>query len=286
MPANSIFEELSDEELAYENDPGAHEAVQDQNQPEPTPGPVTEPDSTVQSETVQTDSTEQASSYEGTPPKNEYVEKDVYDNLRKGLDSERIRRKETETELRQLREDMARMKGRMEGQGYDVDEDAQDVEVDPVEQLREEHAKTEAEVFRLRLTAMESQFEAKHPDYAQARDHYLETTKKSMTARGYNEDEIAQAIQQDVTTMINRAVESGTNPAQSLYDAAQVMGFQPKTRDAEEKAQQIETVQTHTQPDVQGSAPRGELTVEAAAEMSELELANLTPEQERRLWGG
>jgi len=78
-----------------------------------------------------------------------------------------------------------------------------------------------------RVREGEAAFEAANPDYKAAANHAWSTKQAQLSAQGYGPNEIQSMIQQEAYTMAQRSIEVGVNPAQSVYDLAKTMGYQP-----------------------------------------------------------
>ncbi len=144
----------------------------------------------------------------------------------------------------------------------------------------------------------EAEFAAENPDYGNAIGFLRSQRVKQLEAMGYtNPAEINFIIGNDVTAMAQRARQTGQNFGEMLYRQAQVVGYQKGAAGTPAPAAPA-AVQAPTPtppiPDVAarvaaaqrgaemagglggaGSAPRGELTPQALASMSDAEFASM-----------
>jgi len=259
-----MHEELTAEELEYETE---------------ETGPAEEP---VEE---QVEAAEEAPAEE---PVDEAVPRSRYDEIHRAMDSERARRKEAEARIAEMQQQLARLDERTRILGGEEIEP--EVEVDPLERVQEETRTLREELAQQKMVAelnhMESSYSQENPDYREARDMYFDRVKAQLTARGYDEGEIRQRIAEEVRDIVDRARSAGANPAAKIFEMAQAIGFASSAKGATEKVERISRASKPTASNVSGSVPRGELTPETAADLTEAEIANLTPDQERAMWGG
>lgn len=53
---------------------------------------------------------------------------------------------------------------------------------------------------------------------------------------GYNEPQVIQLLESEEAAIVERAFLSGENPAKKFYEIAKALGYQPKAKEAEKKA--------------------------------------------------
>ena len=130
------------------------------------------------------------------------------------------------------------------------------------------------------------------PQYAEAMAHLRNTRLQQLAILGKSGADVQLAMQNDVTAMANEARRLGMNFGQMLYDMSKSVGYQPKAApargssrscitsadewgEAPNGAQRLATAQRGADMAVglgaAGAAPRGELTPQALAEMSDAE---------------
>ena len=132
------------------------------------------------------------------------------------------------------------------------------------------------------------------PQYAEAMAHLRNTRLQQLAILGKSGVDVQLAMQNDVTAMANEARRLGMNFGQMLYDMSKSVGYQPKAAPAAAAApavpalpvptngaaapngaQRLATAQRGADMAVglgaAGAAPRGELTPQALAEMSDAE---------------
>lgn len=267
-------EEMTPEELEYEK---AELGMTEETPEEPTEG--------VQEE-EQTEEVRAEEEVKEEEP--EVIPAEQYKNVRGALDEERTRRKESEKRLRDLEQKLARMEGMVKGAG--LEEEEQQEEIDPIEATQKELAEIKARQEQMdmanRLNTMESEFAKQNSEYEAAKQFYFDKLVGNFKARGYTEEDVQRGLQQDVQDIVNRSLQNGANPAEKIFELAKTFGYQPKGTQATEKVRNISTAQQPSASRVTGSAPKGELTAEQIAELSEAEIANLPEETVRRAFGG
>lgn len=136
---------------------------------------------------------------------------------------------------------------------------------------------------------MESEFKATVPDYDDAVGHIRQARVDELKAYGWDDQRIVAQIAQDANSVYDSAKRLGMNPAQLLYQLAQQRGYKPRPK-VDEAAAQVEALAT-AQKQTQGlgsggSRQAGRLTVSQIAEMSEAEVAKLSPDEIARAFGG
>ena len=77
---------------------------------------------------------------------------------------------------------------------------------------------------RLLLTR-EQNFRTQKPDYDAATDHLKTARANSLRAIGFTDDQIAQAIANDVFQVTTQALNAGRDPAQAFYDMSVAYGY-------------------------------------------------------------
>ena len=132
----------------------------------------------------------------------------------------------------------------------------------------------------------EADFAAGTPDYGAAIGFLREQRVRQLNAMGYtNPAEVNAMIGNDVTAMAHHARRSGQNFGEMLYKQAQVMGYQaaapaaasPAAPAAPDVAARVAAAQRGAEMagglGGAGSAPKGELTPQSLANMTEAEFA-------------
>lgn len=129
-----------------------------------------------------------------------------------------------------------------------------------------------------RIQEAERQFTQEHPDYPKAFEHIKEQRLKQYQILGMDESNWGQ----EAASYIQRAVQSGTNPAAMVYELAKEMGYTPETSDPEpkqeakaevkslkEQAQKIQAAKSLS--GASGSQPKGEIQDMEAADVDNLD---------------
>lgn len=152
-----------------------------------------------------------------------------------------------------------------------------------------------AQVAELRNWAYGQEVEAAKevPDYADAMGYLKNTRLQQLTELGYSGADVERMMQQDVTAMAMRARETGKNFGQMLYGMARATGYQQKAAPAaapsalaqvnggapaaptpnQRVATAMRGAEMSTSLGAAGTAPRGELTPQALAEMSDADFS-------------
>lgn len=129
----------------------------------------------------------------------------------------------------------------------------------------------------------EQQFMAQKADYNDAIRFLQETRTRELTSQGYDPVAARQQMSRDAMGIYQAAQQMGMNPAEMAYMRAQSLGYTPKQAQNEaKKVEALAKAQEQTSGISGSGAPqKGKLTLQALAEMSEKELAEI-PEQEIR----
>lgn len=162
---------------------------------------------------------------------------------------ERRQRQQAEGELRELRENFARLDERLNHiQQATQKEEAPSKDEDPVAYLEHENRKLQERLKPLeegqtnqreyaeyqqavnevqsRTQAYETQFAAEHPDYHDAVDFIQKRQIEHYKIMGVTDPmHMNQMLQRDALTMANNAMANGQNPAEVAYNLAKFHGF-------------------------------------------------------------
>ena len=135
------------------------------------------------------------------------------------------------------------------------------------------------------LNSQEAQFASQTPDYDAAKNHYFSTRFNSLQKLGYSPEQAQNQIAMETMQFSQTALNANENAASRLYDAAKESGYVPVTAKAEQKLATIQEGQeVGSMP--KGASPKGELTLETLANMTDAEFASLSEEQIRSAMGG
>jgi len=135
------------------------------------------------------------------------------------------------------------------------------------------------------LNSQEAEFASRTSDYNAAKEHYFPARRKSLQKLGYSSEQAQNQIAMETVQFAQTALAQNENAAARLYEASKELGYVPVTAQAQDKLKTIEEGQSvSTMP--KGSTPKGELTIESLANMSQEEFNALTEEQMRRAMGG
>jgi DNA repair exonuclease SbcCD ATPase subunit len=169
------------------------------------------------------------------------------------LHEERERRKESEAQLNQLRDQAARMEERFaqfQQRWQEQQTAAQEPEVtyedNPAEYLRQQTEKLQQETeaqrqrqqqqeamaqqqasyrdFYAKVTSQEQQFAQQATDYYDAVQHLREARAQEYTAAGYAPEQVQAIITQEAHSVAANALRNGRNPAEAFYELAKLRG--------------------------------------------------------------
>jgi hypothetical protein len=128
--------------------------------------------------------------------------------------------------------------------------------------------------------AQEAAFAQQQPDYQQAIAHLRATRARELAAVGITAPaEVNAAIAQDSLGLARMAQQRGVNFGRALYDMALARGYTPPVASEQPSAPAVDPVARATRgADMaaglpSGTAPRGEPTAQALANMSEAQFA-------------
>ena len=227
----------------------------------------------------------------------ETVAKEQYDSIHQAMDRERHEKKELQQQFTDyksgMEEKFARVDERlttlnkMWGTEDEVDPEVKQQEALAAQQKENADIREQLNIINLQntLNSQEAQFSAQTPDYNEAKNHYFSTRLNSLGKLGYSQEQAQNQIAMETMQFSQTALSQNENAASRLYDAAKELGYIPVTAKAEERIEAIKEGQdVGTIP--KGSPPKGELTMETLAKMTDAEFATLTPEQIRTAQGG
>jgi len=138
-------------------------------------------------------------------------------------------------------------------------------EEDPANHLKQEHEMTKKELselkawkqqqeqayaqqhamqqFQNKLQAEEQAFAKEVPDYDEAAKHVANIWTSEFRMAGVPPEQIGQAYFFKVAQFANAAIRRGENPAEAVYELAQMVGYQKKEVKKPAGEQKIETIQ-------------------------------------------
>jgi hypothetical protein len=126
----------------------------------------------------------------------------------------------------------------------------------------------------------EAEFTAQQPDYGRATAFLRESRMNELTAAGLSPAEVQAAIAQDTLQLAAMARQRGQNFGRMLYSLAQARGYKPETQASAPQGTAQAALERATRGAAMapglpnGSAPRGGLTVQELANMSEAQFAD------------
>lgn len=227
-----------------------------------------------------------------TQEEQETVAKTDYDGVRRALDEARAKEREYRDQLTELRENQARMEGRMDSlkQIYGEEDEKDPAEalqerIDAQQKMIEDNEERVKHIQLMNtLNSQEAQFASAHPDYDRAKQHYFNARLNSLK-RVYAEEDAQKALVMEITQFSQSCLNSNKNAAEALYNASQDIGYKPVTADGEKKLKQIQENQESSGSMPGGKVPQGEYTIEQLNNMSEEEFNALPEEVIRKVLG-
>jgi len=132
------------------------------------------------------------------------------------------------------------------------------------------------------------EFRGATPDYDQAYQHVRSQTIARYRAMGMSAQEIVAQINQDEVVFAARALKSGQNVGEAVYNYAKATGYQPQgaQKGASEQLAAEAKAAAAARNLGSGVAAKGALSYEALASMSDEEFAKLAPDVKMRAMGG
>jgi hypothetical protein len=243
---------------------------------------------------------EQETEQQEEQTKDETVSREQYDQIHRAMDSERHKAREVkqqyEEEKQEWNEKLARLDERLQilnkQFGYEEEVDESDQVKTALNQQQQTIAEQQQQLQQMQvaqtLNMQETMFSQQTPDYEKAKQHYLTTRRDTMMAMGYSEEQATDSVITEIRGMVDVALNSQSNAAERLYQAAQKLGFKgevaAKVEKSEQKLEQIDKGQVTQMPT--GGAPRAPLTVEELANMPEDEFAKLSDDVIKQVMSG
>lgn len=233
--------------------------------------------------------------------------------------SEREKRQAAEKEAQELREARARLEGAYQqlsqrfAQPQEPPKPQPTVEEQPLEVLKAtqqrlaefERQQQEAQItaqFSQHVSGLARQFKAQNPDYDQALKFVADMRRQELALFGMPPQMIDQQLVRDEFEVSAAALQNGRNPAEVIYGMARARGFQPANgtqahqaapngQAASQTGPSLETIAKGQQAsrslgNVGGAAPDTLTGIDRIASMSEKEIANLSPEEFRKIMEG
>lgn len=207
------------------------------------------------------------------------------------LHEERSRRQELQSRLDETIQKMGKMEALYEQLQKPEEESLPDYEEDPaghlraqidqlqsklngfeeksVEQEQQQKAQAENNQMLERYAASVSAFSREHSDFNDAYQHLASVVDEELKARGYDDPlERANILQYEEGLMVGKALQSGKDPAEMIYNYAKYRGFGGSNED--DKLERIEkgtkAAQTLNGP---SGSPEPPPTLERLAELAD-----------------
>lgn len=232
------------------------------------------------------------------------------------MHQERERARQAESELAQVRAEMAALRlAQQYNQPQQQEETPPDIFAEPekynewvqrqtgnaqeqVRRLQEQlQQQAEAQHLAAMLEGDATSFAAEKPDYSQAVSHLVKTRTAELQLIYPNAKpaEVSQAIEQERLNLVRQASSMGMRPAEFMYNLAASRGYTPpaapvNTQAANQiKAQAAAQAATQSLSSAPANAGAGDLTIESLAKMSPGAYAKLKaerPDDVRRVMRG
>lgn len=233
---------------------------------------------------------------------------------------ERKSRQQFEKDLQAAREEKAKLEGAFQAlsqrfaQPQEQAPKQPTIEEDPVAVLRQtqgqlaemQRQQQEQQItaqFSNHVRSLAESFKATVPDYADALKFAGEARRKQLAYFGMPPQAIEQQLQRDEFELSAAALQNGRNPAQVIYETAQLWGYRapqpgmaqtngaapaPQANGTGPNLDTIARGQTAARSlgNVGGAAPNTLTGIDRMATMSEKELAALSPEEFRKIMEG
>jgi chromosome segregation ATPase len=125
------------------------------------------------------------------------------------------------------------------------------------ETAQERQSTEQAQQFQSAVQNQVAAFTQEHEDYPQALQHVLDARAEEMRLIGVPESQIPEALNAESIQLAQNAIQSGRNPAEIIYNLANMRGFSAKAKpqpslDNIEKGQQAAGSLANTQGEAEG----------------------------------
>jgi hypothetical protein len=249
---------------------GEGETPEPTPEPEPKEEPAPEPEAKVEPEPKADEPKDE--------PKDEAKEKktvplEALHEARSEIKQYRQELKERDARMDTIKQDFLELKKSLQ-QPKEPEVPAPDYNEDPLGAVRHQTTETHKTVeqqrqeleqvkqqqefanFTNQIARIEQNFAAtEKPDYYEAHKYFNEVRGKQLQSMGYQESEINQMIGMDNYGISSKAVGSGMNPAEVMYNQAVLLGYQPPSAEAApepEPEAKPNTVDTHLETVAKG----------------------------------
>lgn len=115
------------------------------------------------------------------------------------------------------------------------------------------------------------QFVQQAPDFTDAYNYLIKGRVEELKLMGYDETTAQQAVKREEFGIAYQALQQGRNPAEMLHSIAKQRGWQSKPQQPQAVQKDLKVIEKGQQKSIPsgGGAPKGELTLEALAEMDD-----------------
>lgn len=196
---------------------------------EPETEPETEPEQPLEEPQQQEPSTVDATKYQ---------------NVQKALSQSRFEQRQTQRQLKEMREMLGQLAQPAQERGEDP---VIDVDNDPIgairyltakvnayehqaqQQAQQHQAKEQEQAIRGQIQTYMAESEAvarsDYPDYNEAAQYLVQSRQNELQALGYPQDTILNTIRDEYEGLAYQAMQNGQNPAYLVYNQARARGF-------------------------------------------------------------
>lgn len=210
------------------------------------------------------------------------------------MHEERMRRKEFQQEVRELKEQNQKMEGRFQQVMEKISQPTESFEEDPLEEIKvkqdqiigrmdqqdqrsvlQNEANQQQQATNNLLNRYQSSAAAyarENPNFAEAYQGYLNTRTNDLIAAGYSHDEAADQVSNEEIDIVRRSYDNGDNPAERIFNLAKARGYQPKSLSQKtENEQKLDSIQQGQGKTLSGTGGEAGVSLEALANMEDAE---------------
>lgn len=156
-----------------------------------------------------------------------------------------------------------------------IKQSVQQVQQQLQEKQNQENERAQDANIRRELANIEAEFVSKTPDYMESAAYLKQQVANDLYNRGVSQEDLGRAVDEQMKAMVLQSANMGANPAEFAYNLAKSRGFKSKPSIDTSKIASIQKGQVAAKSlsSATGSS-KGEITLEAMAEMSDADLAD------------
>jgi len=145
----------------------------------------------------------------------------------------------------------------------------------------------QVEAMTTAVTTQEASFAKKNADYYDALDYMRTRMAEEYKVLGVPEEQIPQAVTQNLRTFGMQALQANQNPAERIYGLAKARGYNgPREANSDRLSTLAKGVAASRGARSSAPASNGETTLAQAAAMSYKQIAKMSEDEFRRIAGG